>query len=160
MIASLLAAAGSSWLLAIAGCFLLAVVSAIFPWVAAEAVLVAFLALSHSVTESLAIVVILSAGQMAGKAMVFWGARRGQTWKGRGSGPVERWRARLTASSGRASLIVLASSLLGFPPFFLVTIAAGAFEVDFGRFMAAGLAGRLVRFAILALPQTLARFAG
>ena len=71
MLHALIATAGASWAWASVSCFAAAILSAIFPWIAAEAVLIAFLALAHSSVEVVGVVVILSVGQMAGKAIVF-----------------------------------------------------------------------------------------
>ena len=58
-------------------------------------------------------------------------------------------------------LLVLVSSAIGVPPFFLVTLAAGAVGVNFRRFVIAGTIGRLMRFGSLALlPHAIARIGG
>ncbi len=153
---ALVEVASASWGWASLSCFAAAVLSAIFPWIAAEAVLVAFLALARSPIQSVEVVCLLTAGQMAGKALVFWGARRGRWSRHDSNELAHTWRARLTSTPRRSSSIVLASSLLGFPPFFLVTFAAGAWGVSFRQFLVAGTAGRLVRFGALAfLPQAI-----
>ena len=102
MLHALLATAGASWAWASVSCFAAAILSAIFPWIAAEAVLLAFLALTHSTAEMAGVVVILSVGQMAGKAIVFWGARRGRWGQGHSSGLAARWRDRMTSRPQRA----------------------------------------------------------
>ena len=156
MLHALIATAGASWAWASVSCFAAAILSAIFPWIAAEAVLIAFLALAHSPAQVAGVVVILSVGQMAGKAIVFWGARRGRWGQGHSSGLAARWKERMTSRPQQASSIVLLSSIVGFPPFFLITFAAGAFGVSFQRFMVAGTTGRLVRFGALAfLPHAI-----
>jgi membrane protein YqaA with SNARE-associated domain len=49
-----------------------------------------------------------------------------------------------------AAGVVLLSALVGFPPFYLVSIAAGALEVALMRFLVAGAIGRLIHFGALA----------
>jgi membrane protein YqaA with SNARE-associated domain len=50
--------------------------------------------------------------------------------------------------------LVLVSSLVGLPPFFLVTFVAGAMKMNFVTFLTAGMMGRLVRFgALVMVPQ-------
>lgn len=151
MLESLVAAAGHSWGLASLSCLACAILSAIFPWIAAEAVLMAFLALAGSPARSFEVVVLLVAGQMIGKAFVFWGARRGEWLRRPSSERVERWRTKLVSSPEGPASLVLVSALVGFPPFFLVTFAAGAWGVDFRQFVVAATAGRFVRFGALAL---------
>jgi membrane protein YqaA with SNARE-associated domain len=156
MLDNLVAAAGHSWGLASLSCLVCGVLSAIFPWIAAEAVLLAFLALAGSPARSLQVVLLIVAGQMIGKAVVFWGARRGR-WLARSPNErVERWRAKLVASPNGPASLILVSALVGFPPFFLVTFAAGAWGVEFRQFLVAGTAGRLVRFGAIAwLPHVI-----
>jgi membrane protein YqaA with SNARE-associated domain len=46
--------------------------------------------------------------------------------------------------------VVFVSSLVGFPPFYLVSVAAGALEMAFGPFLALGSVGRLLHFGVIA----------
>ena len=63
----------------------------------------------------------------------------------------------LALASPEAAPLIGVSALTGLPPFYLVSIAAPALGVRFGTFLAMGLAGRLLRFAVLvALPQLVA----
>jgi membrane protein YqaA with SNARE-associated domain len=39
----------------------------------------------------------------------------------------------------------------GFPPFYVVSLLAGTFRVNLAAFFLVGLAGRFIRFAVLAL---------
>jgi membrane protein YqaA with SNARE-associated domain len=48
-----------------------------------------------------------------------------------------------------STLVLLVSATTGFPPFYLLTIAAGSVRVPFARFLTVGLCGRLIRFAFL-----------
>lgn len=137
-------------------CFGLTVVSAIVPWVNAEIILLSFVALAHSPAQLALVVVIATAGQMAGKCVVFWAGRRGEGWRGHGGELAQRWRQRLAAKPCRANILVFLSSAVGVPPFFLVTLAAGATGVNFRAFLVAGTVGRLVRFGALAfLPHAI-----
>ena len=49
---------------------------------------------------------------------------------------------------------MFASAAAGFPPFFMVTVAAGAARMNLAAFVVLGFLGRLVRFAVIvALPH-------
>ena len=53
--------------------------------------------------------------------------------------------------------MILASSSLGIPPFYAMSLLAGALGWRFDRFLAMGLLGRFLRFeAVLLLPRVLA----
>ncbi len=92
---------------------------------------------------------------MIGKCALYYGARAAA--RHRADEPdrrVERWRRRLEASPRGALALVFVSSVVGVPPFYLVTMLAGACRLGFAGFVGAGTAGRLVRFAALvALPR-------
>jgi membrane protein YqaA with SNARE-associated domain len=69
-----------------------------------------------------------------------------------------KYSARLHAALQRAqacqksgSLFLFASATIGFPPFYLTSVASGAMRVPFGRFLAIGFAGRLIRFSALVM---------
>jgi membrane protein YqaA with SNARE-associated domain len=57
----------------------------------------------------------------------------------------------------RPPALVFTSALTGLPPFYAVSVAAGMLGFRPGPFLAAGLAGRLLRFgAVFALPGLVA----
>ena len=95
-------------------------------------------------------------GQMVAKSVLYL-AGRGllrlplrATMAGRVAATTERLR---TAPGGTAA-VVWASALAGIPPFYCVSVAAGALRVRFPFFFGAGLAGRFVRFAVVfAIPR-------
>jgi membrane protein YqaA with SNARE-associated domain len=136
-------------------CFGLTVLSAVIPWMHAEIVVLALPAVAPSPAALAALVMVATAGQMAGKCLVYWTGRRGfRRCTPRMTAAVERWRNRIDRlRSGPTGLIFL-SSALGIPPFFVITAVAGALQVSFPRFLLAGTAGRLLRFgAIVLVPQ-------
>jgi membrane protein YqaA with SNARE-associated domain len=77
--------------------------------------------------------------------------------------PLNRWTRRLhqaAAAGSRArtggSLVLFGSALVGFPPFYLSSIASGVVRFPFTRFLAIGFAGRTLRFsALVGIPQAL-----
>jgi len=132
-------------------CVLLAFVSAILPWVNAEILILSLAAIAGSPAELAVLVLIATAGQMAGKCVIYWVARRGcvfpSAWMAR---RMERWRGRAVARPSSSIMLVAASSLVGIPPFFAMSVVAGALKMNFGSFFVAGACGRLVRFFALA----------
>jgi membrane protein YqaA with SNARE-associated domain len=143
-------------------CFGMSVASAIFPWIAVEIIVLALPAVAPSLPALAFLVVVTTAGQMAGKCLVYWSGHRTFHRAGpRLAGAVERWRTAMTQRPRGAFGLVFLSSSVGFPPFFLITAAAGALRVDFVPFVIAGTMGRLLRFsAIVFVPHMLAAWTG
>lgn len=134
-----------------AGYYGAAVLSAVAPWINAELIMLSAVPLSGSPLQLGALVSAVTAGQMTGKAVMYWIARRSS----RSPGPrlqrlLGRWQERFHRSPRAALGVTLVSSLVGFPPFYLVAVAAGAFNVAFSRFLAVGTLGRLIHFTVVA----------
>ena len=129
----------------------LAFVSAIIPWVNAEALVLALPAVAHSTGELAALVVLVTLGQMAGKCIVYFAGRRGARFgSGRLAEGVATWQARASASPRHAIALVAISSVVGLPPFYVMSAIAGAVRMNLLWFLAAGTIGRLARFSTLA----------
>jgi len=136
-------------------CFALSIVSALVPWVNGEVLLLSLAALVRSPFHLAALVLLASAGQMVGKCALYW-AGRGviPLQSGRVGRTVTSWRERFERSSSRPMGLVFISSALGIPPFYVITILAGAVRLRFGRFIAVGACGRVLRFgALILVPQ-------
>ncbi len=134
-----------------AGYYSIAVLSAVLPWVNAELVMLSAVPLAGSPLRLGVLVGVVTAGQMTGKAVMYWIARR----TNRPHGPVlqrilGRWRERLQRNPRSALVVTLVSSIVGIPPFYLVAMAAGALNVAFSRFLAVGTLGRLIHFTVVA----------
>ena len=144
----------------VAACYPLALLSAVVPWVNAEFVLLSALAVVDGPLAAAAVALVITAGQMSGKAVMFCAARRGgKTWQRRLEPAVNRWRLRLEGSPRSALCLVFVSATIGIPPFYFVSIAAGALGVAFSRFLAVGTIGRLVHFSTVALAPYVIRSA-
>jgi membrane protein YqaA with SNARE-associated domain len=97
------------------------------------------------------VVVAASLGQVAAKILLYragggvrgWGARRSS----RLAGVVQR----LEGAASHGTAVVFASALTGVPPFYVVSVAAGAVRFRLPRFLALALAGRLLRFTVVFL---------
>ena len=125
-----------------------AVVSSLIPLVNAELLLIG-LAVASPASAPL-LVVVMAAGQMVGKSVLFLGG--GRLTRSKLESRLARWRLDGRTRRARAPLIGI-SAFTGLPPFYLVSIAAPALGVSFRTFLAVGLAGRLLRFgALVALP--------
>lgn len=127
--------------------------SALVPLLNAEAYAVLAGARSHPALV-VPLVLVLAAGQTAGKLVLFESARRGAArFAGKASG--SRWtgRARDWLRRDRTGVpLVLAAASLGLPPLAVVSLAAGASGQRRWLFGVLCLAGRAVRFGVLVLP--------
>jgi len=138
-----------------AWCFGYTVLSAIVPWVNAEVVVLSLPLFAASRLELMALVLVATAGQMVGKCVVYWSARgAGKAPPERWTASLERWRVRFERRPPAALGLVFVSSAVGIPPFYVISLLAGALKLGFGRYLFAGTCGRLVRFGLLAFcPQ-------
>jgi membrane protein YqaA with SNARE-associated domain len=139
----------------IAGAVGLCALGSVAPWVCSEAAVVSAVVLLPPRLVPL-LVLCAAVGQVAGKGALYGVARWAPRAVPQGA------RARLERVSARCrgrrpSGLVLASSTLGVPPFYVVTLACGTLAVPFDRFLAAALAGSLIRYAAFALATELAR---
>ena len=139
-------------LLACASCFALTAVSAVVPWVNAELVLLSFTATASSPTAMAVLVVVATVGQMTGKLALYTAGRHGSRAPSqRIARLLDVWRPRCMANPSRADRLVLVSSTIGFPPFILTSLLAGALGMGLARFLLAGSIGRLLHFGAVAM---------
>lgn len=143
----------------VAGWYGLALVSAVVPWVNAEVLMLAALPFARSPLQLALLVALMTLGQMTGKSAMYWCSRRAAVKPTpRVRDAMARWKERLDRHPHSALGVVLVSSTVGIPPFYMVSILAGALHVTFARFLMVGTFGRLVHFAALALvPQLIGR---
>ncbi len=132
----------------------LAFVSAVFPIVNAELVVVGLAAaLPHP--NLMMLVMVATGAQMAGKCTMYWVGRRGcDLASARYAHAIERWGHRFR-SGGRAGVLVFLSSASGLPPFYVISTLAGVFRTSFLGFVLAGTAGRFLHFLVLAFAPLL-----
>lgn len=155
-------------LLWIGSYFALAVISAVVPWVNAEVLMLSAVPWASTPAVLIGAVVAVTLGQMTGKSFVFWASRHASRRRAADAHPlaesrtssrsyIARWGQRLNANPRAGISLTFVSSLVGLPPFFLVSIAAGSLGMGFGTFLAAGTAGRAVHFALIAFAPELLR---
>ena len=129
----------------------LAVTSAVLPWVNAELLMLSAVPLAENPSGLATLVCVVTAGQMTGKGAMFWIARLSQgSRRGRFESILGRWQTRLVRRPRSTVAVVLVSAVVGLPPFYVVSMAAGALGVAFGRFLAIGSLGRLIHFGAIA----------
>ena len=105
-----------------------------------------------------AIVLLAAVGQMTAKVILYYaGLGMFELPRGRMKARIEKARARLDRWQKRPYLVLAISSSVGLPPFYLVSIAAGALRIGFRAFCLIGLAGRIVRFAVIVSIPWIAR---
>jgi membrane protein YqaA with SNARE-associated domain len=141
-------------LVAILSTLAVSVASGVLPFVNAE-LFVLFLGTVAPGGLLPVLLVAATLGHMGGKALTYLAGRSVERLPpGRFRRRVEAARERARAHARVEGALVLASAAIGFPPFYLVTVASGVVGFPFARFFLLGFAGRLLRFAaILWLPQ-------
>lgn len=133
--------------------FVTCFVSGVFPLVNAEVFLLAVAAVAPGPPPWL-IVLVAATGQIIAKSLLYLGgAGVIRLPRGKRREDIERLRARVERWRSK-DLLVFVSAATGLPPFFVLSILAGSMRLPFGRFAAAGFAGRIVRFTVVvAVPQ-------
>ncbi|MEZ0163315.1 hypothetical protein AB2L27_00900 [Kineococcus sp. LSe6-4] len=131
-------------------------VSALTPFVNAEAALVASQALEDPLPW-LPAALAAAVGQMGAKYLYFrLGYWRSSTPRAK---PLPRWQQRLADWSGamltrgrwRGVVVLALSSSVGLPPLLLVSVSAGLARMRTADFLVVGVLGRAVRFAAVLL---------
>ena len=141
------------------------VLSAVVPVANAEAYV--FAAQVSGAVDAVQVAICIGLGQSVGKLLLFLGVRRGRDFRF-----VRRHRDRPTSELGptrrRARLIldrllrlvgtkrwglpiVFLAAVVGLPPLYAVALLAGATTMRAGLFYVTVLAGRIVRFVLVAL---------
>lgn len=144
----------------LAGFYAMALLSALVPWVNGELVMLAAVPLAPTTTGMAAAVAVVTAGQMTGKAAMYWLARTRQpSTDGRIGRALVALGSRLDRTRAAAPLLVFVSALVGLPPFYAVSLLAGSTRMAFGGFVAAGTLGRLLHFGVVGFAPLWARSA-
>jgi len=133
--------------------FALAYVSALVPLVNAEVLVLSYTALAGpGPAGALVVAAIVATGQMMGKCTLYAvGRGAAKVPSERHRRAIERWGDWFSRSPRVVLLFVFASATSGFPPFYAVSLLSGTFRVNLAAFFLVGLAGRLIRFSLLAL---------
>lgn len=131
-------------------------IAGLVPLVNAEVFLVGVSMFAITSPAQLPLVAACAAvGQMTAKVMLYYaGMGMFELPRGRFRERLERARSKIERWQRRPYLIYAVSASVGLPPFYLVSLAAGALRIGFRAFCAIGLAGRFLRFAVIvAIPH-------
>ncbi len=167
---SVLSVAGS-----VAAMLALGLLSGLVPLVNAEALLI--VAVLHAPGHWPAVVLAVALGQSAAKVLIYLGARDGRNlvpsrWshrpqsatgshrahEDRRSGVARRWSltaervSELVRRPVAGSALILASAIGGIPPLAATSVVAGLSRMRLSLFGVSCLTGRVLRFALIAIP--------
>lgn len=138
-------------------CILVVVVAAtssLFPFSPVEPWLVGVAAVAPAALLPL-LIALVTVSSMSAKTLVFLGGRRAEAaFTGRTRQRFERLRARVADRPNVQNGTLFLSSVVGFPPFYIVTALCGTVQMPLRRFIILATAGRAIRFAAIMLaPQ-------
>jgi membrane protein YqaA with SNARE-associated domain len=97
-----------------------------------------------------AVVLLASTGQMAAKLLLYLtaaGALKLPT--GRYQAKLEKVRDRIERWRSKPKWILFASAVFSVPPFYVMSLLAGAFGIRLAAFLAIGFVGRVIHFAAI-----------
>jgi membrane protein YqaA with SNARE-associated domain len=129
------------------GTFVLCFVSGLVPFVNAEIWLVAVTLAVATPVKLPVIVLLAAAGQVTAKVLLYhaaMGALKMPT--GRFKEKVEKARHKVASWKKRPHLVLWTSATVGLPPFYVVSLLAGALEYRLRALLAIGMTGRTLRF--------------
>lgn len=131
--------------------------SAIIPVLTVEVYLLGASALAPP-SFILPLVIAAAGGQMAGKVLLYY------TGTGALKIPGKRLQAALVKANTKMAenprmggALLFASASLGVPPFYVMTLAAGAARMNLPAFIVLGFVGRAIRFAAFVLAPQFAK---
>lgn len=133
------------------GTFIVCFLAGLIPLINAEVFLVGVALLAVSSPAPLPAIVLLAAlGQMVAKIVLYYAALGMlELPSGKRKEKIEKARARIEKWRNKPKMVLAVSATLGLPPFYLVSLAAGALKIRLRTFFAIGMAGRIVRFAVI-----------
>jgi len=133
------------------GTFVVCFVAGLVPLVNAELYLIGVTTMVVSSPSPLPAVVLLAAlGQMTAKVLLYYVAQGALELPGqRHRERIARARVRMAKWQDKPKWVLFVSALLGLPPFYLVSLAAGALRIGIRTFCVLGMIGRIVRFAVI-----------
>jgi membrane protein YqaA with SNARE-associated domain len=137
--------------------FAICVVGAILPFINTEVYLLSAMAVAPP-SFALPLAAAATAGQMVGKVALYY-AGRGMLRlpEGRMRRGVAAAKAEMEKRPRASRLVLFTSAVTGFPPFYAMSVAWGAGGMSLPFFIVCGTAGRLIRFAAVALAPSLLR---
>lgn len=135
--------------------FVVALISGVFPLVNSELALVGVALGGTAVPQLLVLALLAALGQTVTHSTLYLSARGltsvGEQRRERLRARIERGRAVVARWGTKTTLLLFSSATLGLPPMMLVAVVAGALGIRFRTFVLVGLAGRVLRFAAIAV---------
>jgi membrane protein YqaA with SNARE-associated domain len=124
----------------------ISLLSGLVPLIHIETYLIAVAALTPSAAWP--VILITTLGQMVAKIGLYMAGRHGlRPRAGRFRAKLEKAENALRNHRAGPDAVVLVSALLGFPPFYGVSVMAGVLQIPLWRFLLIATPARLVRFA-------------
>lgn len=132
------------------GSLVVGLLSGLVPVVNTEAYLLAVAAFAPS-DRLLPVIFLTTLGQMIAKSLLYLAGSGAVSARfvGARTARLEELKRRLETAPTGVSAVVFASATAGWPPFYLVSLAAGSLGVSLARFVVVGGSGRLLRFAAI-----------
>ena len=134
--------------------FGVAVASAVIPVINIEIYLLGASALAPR-EMVIPLIVAGTLGQVIGKIALYYAGTGALKLPGkRLQAALQKMNTQMQERPHMGSALVFVSATAGLPPYYLVTLAAGAAKMNLPMFLGVSLVGRLIRFAIVvAVPQ-------
>lgn len=137
--------------------FGVAVASAVIPVINIEIYLLGASALAPR-EMVIPLVVAGTLGQVIGKIALYYAGTGALRLPGkRLQAALTRMNTQMQERPRTGGALVFVSATLGLPPYYVVTLAAGAAKMNLPMFLGVSLVGRLIRFAIVVAVPQLAR---
>jgi len=132
-----------------AGTFLFCAMSGLVPVFNAE-VFVLYLGATAKHSQLPALVLLAAVGQMCAKVVLYY-AGRGvlKLPLGRFQARIDSMKARFSSPGKTAGGVTFMSALTGLPSFYGMAVLAGTLGWPLSRFLAVGVVGRILHFAVL-----------
>jgi len=107
--------------------------------------------------EGWLLVFVATLGTMIGKTVLYYGGVGLLKLPMRKRERIDRYLAEARERQGIAGSVLFAAATLGFPPFYIVTVVAGAIRLNMARFWILGFIGRFIRFTAVVFAPHLIR---
>lgn len=137
--------------------FGVAVLSALIPVINIELYLLGASALAPR-EMVIPLIVAGTLGQVIGKIALYYAGTGALKIPGkRLQGALQKMNTQMQERPHMGNALVFVSATAGLPPYYLVTLAAGAAKMNLPMFLVVSLVGRLIRFTIVVAVPQLAR---
>ena len=136
-----------------AGTLVVGVLSGLVPVINGEVFLVGVVLITGQLWPAIALALLVAVGQMIAKVILYKGVERASEAgkQTRFGAKLDKARAKIEKWQDKPYAVTFISAITGLPPFYLVTLIAGALGVRFRTFILIGIVGRVIRFVVIAL---------